>query len=213
MYKRQIATWRDDLVGSRRRRRAICLVAACIVAVAYVASEISHIRFMRSELGSLIGATVMLMISLVFGVFCFTSRRERDLAPVFIEPVDTKEVALENIPLQHRELYQSLSEFIGSQGFTQSRLTLGRLAQQLDSKEHRLRSLINQSLGYRNFSSYLNDLRLPLACEWLQLKPELSITDIGLALGYGSITSFNRAFKSEYRVTPKEYRAEVLNNC
>lgn len=201
-----ISTWRDDLVDSRRRRRAVFLVAACVILAMYVLSELSDIRFMRSEWGSLVGAVVMLGFSLAFGVFCFWESTPGEAIPNKANPIDTGAANLEKIPYQYQALYQRLNAFIDMAGFTEPNLTLTRLAQRLDSKEHRLRCLINQYLGYRNFSTYLNSQRLPLACDWLQNKPQLSITDIALELGYGSITSFNRAFKSQYQQSPRDYR-------
>ena len=82
------------------------------------------------------------------------------------------------------------------------------LAAKLSTPEHQLRELINKHLGYRNFSTFLNKYRIAAACQQFQdvslsKKPILTI---GLELGYGSIATFNRAFKSQTDQTPKEYR-------
>lgn len=202
-----VASWSDDLVDTRRRKRGLFLIAACMLMMLYVISELSGSRFMRSEIGSLLGAALMLLLSLCFGVYCFlypvgTHPNPHSVAELAVQTTNRNALSQEQTALLQR-----LETFIQEQGFTQSNLTLNRLAALLGTKQYLLRNLINQSLGYRNFSSYLNDQRLPLACDWLLNKPNLPVTDIALDLGYGSITSFNRAFKARYNKTPSEYRS------
>ncbi|GHA18837.1 AraC family transcriptional regulator [Arenicella chitinivorans] len=202
-----IRSWRDDLVDARRRKRALFLIAACALIMMYVISEVSGSRFMRSEVGSLFGALLMLSLSVSFGVNHFLHAALGQPQPHTDTERASPNTPPHSLPQEHSALYLRLESFIHDQGFTQPNLTVSKLASMLDTKEYLLRNLINQTLGYRNFSSYLNDQRMPLACDWLSSKPELSITDIALNLGYGSITSFNRAFKARYKMAPRDHRA------
>jgi AraC-like DNA-binding protein len=91
-------------------------------------------------------------------------------------------------------------------------LGIGDLAAKLGVPEHQLRALINKGLGYRNFAAFLNQYRLAEAKAALA-DPEQArtpILTIAMDVGYASLATFNRAFKSEEATTPSQYRAEAL---
>jgi AraC-like DNA-binding protein len=78
--------------------------------------------------------------------------------------------------------------------------------------EHRLRRLINQRLGHRNFSAFLNQWRLADARAALAdpTQRAVPISTIALDAGFASLGPFNRAFKAETGLTPSEFRARAL---
>lgn len=88
-------------------------------------------------------------------------------------------------------------------------LTIGQLAEDLGLQEYRLRRVINQTLHYRNFNQYLNSYRINEAARRLRDPAEarLSIYNIALDVGYASLSSFNKAFKETYGMTPSAYRS------
>ena len=91
-------------------------------------------------------------------------------------------------------------------------LTIGVLAQRIDIPEHRLRKLINQGLGYRNFAAFLNDHRIEEAKRRLS-DPDQARAQIvthAFALGYNSLAPFNRAFRERVGQSPTAYRTEAL---
>jgi AraC-like DNA-binding protein len=97
----------------------------------------------------------------------------------------------------------------------QEGLTIGSLAAHLGTGEHVLRSVINRGLGYRNFNDFLHAWRIREACEELA-RPEqarLPVLYIAMKVGYGSIGSFNRAFKSRIGMTPTDYRRKTINGA
>ncbi len=55
-----------------------------------------------------------------------------------------------------------------------------------------------------NFSKLLNDLRMQKACELLRCK-DINVPDLAVRLGYQDTSSFYRAFKRTYGITPAEY--------
>ena len=85
--------------------------------------------------------------------------------------------------------------------------TIGDLAQLLAIAEHKLRPMINQELGYRNFNQFLNEYRIEEASQRLISEPKLPIISIALDIGFKSLSSFNKAFKDKHQKTPSEYRA------
>jgi AraC-like DNA-binding protein len=89
-------------------------------------------------------------------------------------------------------------------------LTIGALAKRIGIPEYRLRRLINQHLGFRNFTAFLNAYRLAAAAERLADREQARtpILTIALDLGWGSIGPFNRAFRARFGVPPSDYRRE-----
>lgn len=73
-----------------------------------------------------------------------------------------------------------------------------------------MRKQINQSLGYTNFNAFLNHYRVEAARKRL-VETSLPVLTIALDVGYGSIASFNRAFKEIAGVTPTAYRTQEQN--
>lgn len=76
--------------------------------------------------------------------------------------------------------------------------------------EYRLRKLIHEKLGYRNFNALLHEYRIAEACRELSdpAKNSLPILTIALTVGYNSINPFNRAFRDAKAMTPSAYRAQ-----
>lgn len=87
-------------------------------------------------------------------------------------------------------------------------LSVSSLARRLSVPEYRLRRVINQRLGHRNFNAYVNGLRLADAQAALAdpSQREVPVLTIALAAGFQSIGPFNRAFKAALGVTPTEFR-------
>ena len=56
-----------------------------------------------------------------------------------------------------------------------------------------------------NFCTYVNRTRLNHAVSYLE-NSNISITELGLECGFESQRTFNRVFKDEYKMTPREYR-------
>ena len=87
-------------------------------------------------------------------------------------------------------------------------ITIGTLATKLAVPEYRLRRLINQQLGYRNFNVFLNNHRIEEAKAALAdpSQAEVPVITIAMDAGFQSLGPFNRAFKATTGVTPTEYR-------
>lgn len=91
-------------------------------------------------------------------------------------------------------------------------LTVAGLAARLAVPEYRLRRLVNQRLGHRNFNAFVNGYRLDEARTALAdpARRELPVLTIALDAGFQSIGPFNRAFKAATGLTPTEFRREKL---
>ncbi|MHC2332610.1 AraC family transcriptional regulator [Bradyrhizobium sp. USDA 4454] len=91
-------------------------------------------------------------------------------------------------------------------------LTIGLLAVRLGMPEYRLRTLINDGLGHRNFNAFLNRYRLDEAKAALAdpAQAEVPVLTIALDAGFQSLAPFNRAFKADTGLTPSEYRRQAI---
>lgn len=87
-------------------------------------------------------------------------------------------------------------------------LTIGLLAARLGMPEYRLRTLINDGLGHRNFNAFLNRYRIDDAKTALADlgQAEVPVLTIALDAGFQSLAPFNRAFKADTGLTPTEFR-------
>ncbi|MDP3653995.1 MAG: helix-turn-helix domain-containing protein [Rhodoferax sp.] len=90
-------------------------------------------------------------------------------------------------------------------------MSLARLAARLRVPEYRLRKLINQRLGYRNFNAFINGFRLDAVRADLldPARRDLPVLTLALDAGFQSIGPFNRAFKAATGLTPTEFRKET----
>jgi AraC-like DNA-binding protein len=87
-------------------------------------------------------------------------------------------------------------------------LTIGALSAELAVPEYRLRQLINEGLGHRNFNAFLNRYRIEEAKVALgdPEQKEVPVLTIAMDTGFQSIGTFNRAFKAATDLTPTEFR-------
>lgn len=129
-----------------------------------------------------------------------------EAAPAFQEPaagVDPMALAL--CKLQAERILEAMH---GEHLYRQPRLSVQDLAAHVRLPEHRLRVVINEHLGYRNFNAFLNHFRLEEAAQRLRSPQDahLPVLTIALTAGFGSIGPFNRAFREAFGATPTEYR-------
>lgn len=87
-------------------------------------------------------------------------------------------------------------------------MSLASLASRLSVPEYRLRRLINQRLGHRNFNAFINGYRLEAVCAALAdpARQDVPVLTLALDAGFQSIGPFNRAFKAATGLTPTEFR-------
>jgi AraC-like DNA-binding protein len=88
-------------------------------------------------------------------------------------------------------------------------LKVADLANMLGDHEYKVTQCITGSLGYRNFNHMINSYRIDSAKEALSnpRNEGVPILSIAFDCGFNSIGPFNRAFKEQVGMTPREYRA------
>ena len=85
-------------------------------------------------------------------------------------------------------------------------LTIADLAEKLGTHSKRVSQVINQGFGM-NFNDFVNHYRVKALIGKFEQGEYTLVTFLGLALacGFNSKSTFNRAFKRETGVSPKEF--------
>ena len=206
-----ILTWRTDLVEQRRIARFWFVLLVTLFFLMLDLVELSETRLHRHPLFMLMNSSICLIGTSMAAAMLFAHElfaREL-LATQNSKPISDSAAVQTNrysrlVP-QENALYEKLQTFIASGGYLQSDLTISKLAIHLGCPDHHLRKLINQRLGYTNFTAFLNHYRIAEARKRL-VETSLPVLTIALDLGYGSIATFNRAFRETVGLTPTAYR-------
>jgi len=195
----------DDLLEPRRRFR-LCFIGCIVVTAIYI--MLMHIAFFGRATPSWVAVTNLLLI---MAVLLATSvpilTRPEDLLPEPTPPDDSVKKDTQ-LSAAERETEQALAKAMADRAYARTGLTIRQFAAELKTPEHQLRVLINQRLGYKNFSTFLNGHRINESCERLsdQTQAKTPILTIALDAGFASLAPFNRAFKAQVGMTPSEFR-------
>lgn len=205
-----VASWRADLVEGRRRLRLFVVGASSLYIGLNAAAQLAGLQRSVPEGTSLTGAAGLLAIT---GTVAWSLLRVGSTQSLFAHAAEPPRAAAEGPvappePADQR-LVAALERLMTTErAYRQDGLTIGGLAQQLGLPEYKLRRLINQALGYRNFNSFVNHYRIAEARAALADpgQADVPVLTIALDAGFSSLGPFNRAFKAETGVTPTDYR-------
>lgn len=202
-----VRSWRGDLVEARRRLRGPFLGAVTLFVVVLAGFEIGENFGIEADWYELLGASAL-------AIFCGAG------AVVFLQAQPSlfgaAQPAVAGAPnldsgdqLTLARLAKLMSE---GEAWRREGLTIGALAEEVGVPEHRLRPLINDHLGHRNFAAFVNSYRIEAAKARLAdaAAARTSISTIAFELGFASLGPFNRAFKEATGQTPSEWRKAQL---
>lgn len=205
--------WRNDLVESRRRLRGPILAAGGVYAVSVISVQIAEIFVGSADALSPLAATVLLLLGLASLGALLQADPELFAVPGKSEPVVLPESGARTVEGEDVKTTERLDRLMRNERiYREEGLSIAGLALKLDMPEYKLRRLINQQLGHRNFNAFLNQWRLADAKQSLAdpSQREVPISTIALDAGFQSLGPFNRAFKTETGLTPSEFRAQAL---
>ena len=205
-----VSSWRGDLVEERRRIRGPFMAIVTIYVMVLSGIEIGESLGYSASWYSLFGASA-LAVFCVAGNLMFLGTRggifgaaipeaPSGALPVRADPVDQAGLMRLNEAMTEQEAWKD------------ENLSIGTLAEKLGMPEHRLRRLINDSLGHRNFAAFVNAHRIEAAKTALA-DPALlrkTVAAIAFDLGFGSLGPFNRAFRDATGTTPTQWRRDAL---
>ncbi|MFH0299442.1 helix-turn-helix domain-containing protein [Bradyrhizobium sp. 31Argb] len=203
-----VTSWSADLVERRRRIRVFIVCAAALYGGINALLQIAIAGSNAGEIANTINAAVLACI--VAAIAYLMMRIDgTDLFPAAARPADvpSQPTAIEGAADQR--LVDALMRLMADERiYRQENITVGTLASKLKIPEYRLRRLINQRLGYRNFNTFLNNHRIEEAKAALAdpAQAEVPVITIAMDAGFQSLGPFNRAFKAGTGLTPTEYR-------
>lgn len=209
-----VNSWSVDLVERRRHVRVFIVSAAALYGGLNAVLQIL-VAGSAGDVANTINAGVL---ACVVAAIAYAMMRV-DGADLFLpaaEPAATTApspaAAIEDGA--DRKLVDALMRLMADERiYRQENITIGVLAGRLKIPEYRLRRLINQRLGYRNFNVFLNNHRIEEAKAALADPAQIEVPVITIAMdaGFQSLGPFNRAFKEVTGVTPTEYRRLKVN--
>ena len=204
-----IAGFRNDLVLQRRHIRICLLVVIGFIAIAATATEL--IGFPSS-----VEATIRHLMIVPLLIWMIMWLTKLDLNKLLAKTPPPSDAASQNVSPKDQATHARLIHIMEAEAaYTDHGLTIRRLAERVGVPEHRLRILINQTMGYRNFSEFLNGYRLSYAKRVMAdlEQARLPILTIAMDAGYQTLSTFNRAFKKAECETPSAFRERALNGA
>ncbi|MFN2100491.1 helix-turn-helix domain-containing protein [Altererythrobacter sp. MF3-039] len=199
----------DDLIERRRLIRLWLPVLVAVQAGAVLVFELIYGSDNPFPALQLISVTAILALVLFAGSALL--RTDPELLVETTRSTSSNPQASDLSPVEI-VLKEKLDAAMAAGEYRTPGLTISTLAEKLDTPEHRLRALINQRLGHRNFSAYLNLHRIEEARSILadRSKVDLPVLTIAMDLGYNSLPTFNRAFRELTGSTPTEFRRDSI---
>src|SRR5450631_1518697 len=208
-----IASWSADLVEGRRRLRVFIVSAAALYGGI---NAVLQVLVSGREAADVANTANAALLAGIVAAICYSMMR---VAAVDLFPVAPVVTAVANVPAPSvappeagaadQRLVDALLRLMADERiYRHDNITIGTLATKLRIPEYRLRRLINQRLGYRNFNVFLNNHRIEEAKAALAdtSQAEVPVITIAMDAGFQSLGPFNRAFKATTGVTPTEYR-------
>src|SRR5262245_45371089 len=193
----------EDLVEARLKQRPV-FMAGLALAVAVVVSAELIARWRVPAPIELVGMGAILVFSFAINLGFLKFNPAFALVAAQTERASPLRSADPIIA----ELLRAMTE---ERLYAEHGLRIGDLARRLKVPEHRLRRAINQELGHRNFSEFVNGYRLTEAADRLVREPRTPVLTLALDVGFRSMSSFNTAFRARFGMVPTAYRANALS--
>jgi hypothetical protein len=150
--------WRGDLVEQRRRLRGPILAISAVYAFAVIIVQTWEIYFGFARSLSPIAAGALMCLGLL--ALAAFGRMEPDLFRQSQRNVAKPESDAPSLTGEDARLAAALDRLMQEDRiYRDEGLSVSSLALKLKLPEHRLRRLINQQLGHRNFNAFVNQWR------------------------------------------------------
>ena len=203
-----VASWSADLVEQRRRVRVFIVVAAALYGGL---NAVLHLVIQGGAAAGIANAANGVLLACVVAAISFAMLHVGGAEVFAAAPVADEAAPLPETGAADQKLVDALMRLMADERiYRHDNITIGTLATKLGIPEYRLRRLINQRLGYRNFNVFLNNHRIEEAKAALAdpAQAEVPVITIAMDAGFASLGPFNRAFKATTGVTPTEYRRQ-----
>ena len=117
------------------------------------------------------------------------------------------EITSEDLGRWKKKLTEAMEQ---GRHYTNPRLTLADLAEQLGTQPKVVSGVVNKAFGL-NFNDFINQYRVDAVLEKMKTGEAQTKTllAIGLECGFNSKSTFNRAFKKQTQLTPRKYLERI----
>ena len=196
-----------DLVATRRQMRRVFLGVGALFGLVVTMEETGLLRFPASFPDHLLQAAAL---AIVLGWFAIWIQQA---GPVLAPGAAPGAAASSPLTPAERAVLDRLNGAIADGIWAEEGLTVGGLALRIETTEHRLRRVINQGLGYRNFARFINEHRVRAAQMVLAdpARADVPVLTIAYDTGFASLGPFNRAFRDVTAQSPTEFRLNALS--
>lgn len=167
--------------------------------------NVSGISFAGQREGVLLNFTLALFsVWILSGIWTFRFYlKVRPLAKEVVQSL--KYEPLDFNPARERDK-QAVLEYI-SKNFANSEIDSESVSKVAGVSRTRVNEILKSEYG-STFTNYINKLRLVEASRLLAEKPDAHITEVAYLVGFKNISYFNKLFKEEFGLTPKEVRGK-----
>ena len=190
----------------RRFRQTFVAIFATIIAITIVWAVNLEETSSMAELAETITALCALVC--VLGMRAAIAFRKRHPLATIATTLSRAGPAAARDTVLGKRIKTAIAE---DQRFATPDLKVANLAAVLGEPEYKISQCIVGALGYRNFNHFVNAHRIAHAKDALAdaRRNATPIAAIAFECGFNSIGPFNRAFKQEVGMTPREFRHET----
>jgi AraC-like DNA-binding protein len=201
-------SWRKALTTAQGRLLIALVVGISVQIVLHASAGLAGIPMRSISLSAALGLGVPALLSIWMMLF-YPPDRAPAVADGGPAGAVARSILRAGLSAPDRTCLRRLEHLMTAErAYRQEGLSIGQLAVRLGMPEHRLRRLIRDGLGQRNFNAFLNRYRIDEAKAALADPGQAGVPVLTIALdaGFQSLAPFNRAFKADTGLTPTEFR-------
>ena len=148
--------------------------------------------------------------SILVYFFSLRAMRNIDLIPLQVpEMKNGKYIKSTLSPSSAKEIQDHLLAFFSEERpYLNPDLRLAQLASKMNISSHHISQVMNENLS-TNFYDFVNRYRIESAKDLIRSKPNRTLLQIALEVGFNNKNSFNNAFKKHAGETPSIYRKSL----
>lgn len=218
-----VAEWRSDLIEARRGVRLLFLLVFGVTML--MAGWLQRVVVPESEIEHYFVHMFLIAVYTLLVCVVLVRTLARDSAHLLEQPAGTPATATGDAAGRDKRstrpggggesprLVEALQRLLNvDRVYRRPKISIRSLADEIGLPEYRLRKLIHEELGFRNFNAFMHHYRIREACELLSDPDQARtpILTIALTVGYQSINTFNRAFREILGETPSTFRARSV---
>ena len=164
---------------------------------------------------------IVLALAAIFGFYLYSKRRqqrlEKKIESLLLDMAKTKDKTAVNLKIDEpkvKAILDKIKKVEAQELFLSKNYTLNTIAKKVGSNSTYVSKIINTYLN-KSFIEYTNELRINYIL--VKLKEDktyqrFTLNAIAESVGYKSVNSFNKDYKSIMGVTPKQYLAFLAKN-